>query len=223
MTNFWIQDPTILIKSNEILNIWPSVKKNKNENLNAITRLIIFLSVLGYIITRNKKVPFSGLISMLAIIILHYSDKVGTPLNISGNKEGFNTDISHDASNKGQFTEPTPTNPLMNVMMNELNENPNRKPAAPSFNPVFENKINNATKEFVAKEFDDPNIDEKLFKDLGDSFDFNQSMRTWHPMPNTQCPNDQESFAEFCYGDMKSCKEGNSIACSQTADYRWIN
>ena len=224
MTKFWIQDPTILMKSNEKLTIWPSVNMNKNENLNAITRLIIILSVLGYIITRNNKIPLSGFISMLAIIILYNSDKVTLPLHISDSKEGFNADISHDDPfGGGGFTEPTPTNPLMNVMLNELNENPNRKPAAPSFNPVVENEINNATQEFVAKEFDDPNIDEKLFKDLGDSFDFNQSMRAWHPMPNTQCPNDQKSFADFCYGGMTSCKEGNSIACSQTADSRWIN
>ena len=61
------------------------------------------------------------------------------------------------------------------------------------------------------------------FRDLGDSFNFDRSMRAWHPMPNTQCPNDQKSFADFCYGGMTSCKEGNSLACSKTASSRWIN
>lgn len=220
MAKFWLQDPTILIQSNELLNIWPRTSMNKTENLNAITRLIVFLSVLGYIITRNHKVPLSGLISIVVIIILQQSDKIKS--RIPATKEGFSPDELNSYSS-GAYTEPTPTNPLMNVMLHEINENPNRKPAAPSFNPVIEDAINNATQKFVAKEFDDPNIDEKLFKDLGDSFNFNQSMRAWHPMPNTQCPNDQKSFADFCYGGMTSCKEGNSIACSQTADSRWIN
>jgi hypothetical protein len=40
---------------------------------------------------------------------------------------------------------------------------------------------------------------------------------------NTQIPNDQKSFAEFCYGDMTSCKEGNEMACTQSMPPHWIN
>ena len=40
-------------------------------------------------------------------------------------------------------------------------------------------------------------LEEKLFKDLGDNFSFDQSMRTWYATPNTQVPNDQKKFAEF--------------------------
>ena len=60
-----------------------------------------------------------------------------------------------------------------------------------------------------------------LFKDLGDSMNFDQSMRSWYPMPNTQIPNDQKSFADFCYGDMPSCKEGSTLACSKNLPHRW--
>ena len=28
-------------------------------------------------------------------------------------------------------------------------------------------------------------------------------------------PNEQRRFAEFCYGNMPSCKEGNDFACMQ--------
>jgi hypothetical protein len=40
-------------------------------------------------------------------------------------------------------------------------------------------------------------------------------MRNFYSTPNTTIPNDQKAFAEFCYGDMISCKEGNPIACAQ--------
>ena len=34
-------------------------------------------------------------------------------------------------------------------------------------------------------------------------------------MPNTKIPNDQKKFAEFCYGNMGSCKDGDDIECSK--------
>ena len=40
-------------------------------------------------------------------------------------------------------------------------------------------------------------------------------MRNFYSMPNTQIPNNQKAFAEFCVGDMTSCKEGNIDACSK--------
>ena len=47
-------------------------------------------------------------------------------------------------------------------------------------------------------------------------------MRNFYSMPNTSVPNAQEEFAKFCYGDMKSCKDGDSLACLKN-NYRHIN
>ena len=33
------------------------------------------------------------------------------------------------------------------------------------------------------------------------------------PNPNTTIPNDQESFAKWCYEVPKTCKEGNGNQC----------
>ena len=49
--------------------------------------------------------------------------------------------------------------------------------------------------------------------DLGDNLAFDRSMRNFYAMPNTQIPNAQKKFGEFCYGDMPSCKEGNGDQC----------
>ena len=49
-------------------------------------------------------------------------------------------------------------------------------------------------------------------------------MRNWYSTANTQIPNNQKGFAEFCYGDMPStCKEGDSLACIKTMPPRIIN
>ena len=67
-------------------------------------------------------------------------------------------------------------------------------------------------------------LDSRLFKDLGDNMIFDQSMRAFYATPNTQIPNDQKAFAEFCYGDMISCKEGNAFACARNGSAaRWTN
>jgi hypothetical protein len=60
-----------------------------------------------------------------------------------------------------------------------------------------------------------PTIADKLFQDLGNEFVFEQSMRPFHSNPATTIPNDQGAFADFCYGSMVSCKEGNLFACAR--------
>lgn len=128
-------------------------------------------------------------------------------------KEGFTNPRFYKAM-ESQFTKPTPTNPLMNVALPEITDNPTRKAAAPSYNPVVEKQINRAVKDqIITMHCDQPDIEDKLFKDLGDNFDFEQSMRPFYATANTKLPNDQDAFAQFCYGDMISCKEGNDFAC----------
>ena len=59
---------------------------------------------------------------------------------------------------------------------------------------------------------------DKLFKDLGDDFMFDRSMRNFYTTPNTKVvPGDQKAFAEFLYGDMQSCKDGDPIACEKNS------
>jgi hypothetical protein len=113
----------------------------------------------------------------------------------------------------------------MNLLLTQIAEEPDRKPAAPAYNAAIKQKMNDATQAFVASNFDAPKteIEDKLFKDLGDSYTFDQSMRTWYATPNTQLPNDQHAFAEYCYGDMISCKDGDMLACSRSMPHRWIN
>ena len=44
---------------------------------------------------------------------------------------------------------------------------------------------------------DNPNIDQRLFKEVGDSLAFDRSMISFNTTANTQIPNDQEGFAKF--------------------------
>ena len=43
---------------------------SSNEKLNAITRLVIILTVLGYLITQKYKIVITGIVTIVAIVIL---------------------------------------------------------------------------------------------------------------------------------------------------------
>ena len=61
----------------------------------------------------------------------------------------------------------------------------------------------------------DEKIDERLFKETGDKFMFEQSMRQFYTTANTMVPNSQKDFAQFCYGNMASCRDGDVEQCSK--------
>jgi hypothetical protein len=218
-TSFWLYNPNILFKSDQISNIWPTSNMPFTEKLNSISRLVILLTLVGYLLTKNIKILLSGLATLGTIILLYF---IKTK-NIK-KKEGFTSNDIYDIL-KPNYTEPTVYNPVMNVLLPEINENPNRGQAAPSFIPVVESDINEKTKQFIVDNFNDTTIDQRLFNDLGDNFAFDQSMHAWHPMPNTTIPNDQESFAEYCYGDMIACRDidNNELACVRNMPPRWTN
>ena len=205
ISQFWLYNPNILFKTDQIHNIWPSSEMTFEEKLNAISRIVIILTIVAYLSTKKTKILLSGIMTLGAIIFLYCMKTKSLQ-----KKEGFTSNKLYELL-KPNFTEPTSTNPIMNVLLPEINENPNRNEAAPAFVPVVESDINKKTKEFISNEFNDPNIDERLFNDLGDNFIFDQSMRAWHPTPNTTIPNDQKSFAEYCYGDMIACRDEENI------------
>ena len=128
-------------------------------------------------------------------------------------KEGFGEPISYE-DHKQKFEEPSKNNPLQNVLPLDIEKNPKRNPAAPAYHPQVEEKINKAAEKI--------GFDKKLFSDLGDNISFQNSMRNFYSMPNTRVPNAQKSFALFCYGDMKSCKEGDKVQCVKNSN-RYTN
>ena len=108
----------------------------------------------------------------------------------------------------------------MNVSLPEINGNPNRSQADKSYTPENMEKINQSVKENVLANND---LDPRLFKDLGDELNFDQSMRQFYTNPSTTVPNDQNGFIQFCYGDMKSCKEDNSICTGNNPSYNHLS
>ena len=218
--NIWFNNPLVLFKRGHINQIWPKGNMNKNEKINAITRLVIILTILGFLVTQNYNFIMTGIIALGVITILYYAKEYknkndGTNLDSEKKNpvEGFTNPQVYKAL-KNNFTNPTNKNPLMNVLLPEIRDEPKRKMAAPAYNKAVEKEINEDTKNMVVSNFDnDPEIKKKLFSSLGDSFEFEDfGQHNFYATANTRIPNDQKGFADFCYGDMVSGKEGNDFA-----------
>ena len=227
-TQFWIYQPSILLDKNDITDLWPMPLMSIEQKLNAITRLILLLTVLGFLVTKNINIIFTGFITLAIFVILYNTQyNLNTSSNSSGGanvntskKEGFVNSQMYNML-KPHLTTPTIQNPMMNVLLPEISYNPTRDEAAPAYNPEVEKEINHSTEGYVVLDFEPRNMTEaeklrkKLFADLGDKYEFDDSMRIFYTNPSTTIPNDQKGFAEFCFVDMISCKQGNEMACQR--------
>ena len=232
-TPFWLNEPTILFNKKQISEIWPNQNMTNMEKLNAISRFVIIASLLGYLVTLNFRIMFVCILTLAVIAILYHvqsnqkklEEKTGGAAGSAAGgasstkvKESFVNSALYDEV-KNDFTNPKENNPMMNVLLPEISYNPKRHEAAPAFNVEVEKDINKNTKDYIVDTtFSDEtakqkeHIKRKLFSDLGDSYSFDYSMRSFYTNPNTTIPNDQEGFANFCFGDMISAKEGNEFA-----------
>ena len=86
-TPFWLNNPTILFKQDSITQLWPTQRMTSDEKLNAITRLVLLLTLLGYLVTRKYKILITGVITLAAILIL-YKVQSKTSVKIT-QKEAF--------------------------------------------------------------------------------------------------------------------------------------
>jgi len=232
-TQFWINNPLVLLNREEMMDIWPAPFMSIEQKLNAISRIVILLSILGFLITKNVNILFTGLITLAIFVMMYklqyqaqYDEKNGNSNSNSNSnsnntkKEGFVNSKMYDIL-KPNLTTPTVINPMMNVLLPEISYNPERDQAAPAYNPKVEKELNHSTQVATVLGFEPRTLTEgeklrkKLFADLGDKYEFDDSMRSFYTNPNTTIPNDQKAFAEFCYGSMVSCKENNEFACQR--------
>ena len=244
---FWSEDPNILLKSEYLLEFFPTENMTYEQKLNAITRLIVVMTIVGFVVSQNIRLLVVSVITLTTIYLYYVYQKkemqkkegkkvkfenfdtapsepsgppglsslsslssLSDPVTAALNKTGSNIDPSQ------VFEPPSAQNPFSNVLMSDYDYNPNRKPAAPSFNENINHDILGQAKQLVKNANpDQPDIADKLFKDLGDQLYFEQSLRPFNSNPSTTIPNDQGAFADFCFGGFISAKEGNSFALAR--------
>ena len=223
-TQFWTNEPTILFNKEYMFDLWPNSNMNYEEKLNAITRLIILVSILGYILTMSIRILFVGIITLIVIFVLFKmknpkltKEMLNEAFTVQGNEITglFNKNLTTtnpvtlESVLKTEFKEGTKRNPFSNVLLTEIMDEPDRKAAPPSFNPDVDEEITKDVKRSV--QFMNPeikNTSKQLFGDLYEEFNLDQSNRVFFSTANTKVVNDQGAFAQFLYNDLKySAKE----------------
>ena len=238
-TPFWFNDPTILFNKESILQIWPTQQMTFETKLNAISRLVLFMSLLGFIFTRNSNLIIIGIVTLAIIFTLYKLRKQ----SIVKFKEGFSVNSSIQPSVqpshapmttnpvtlesvlRSEFHPTTKKNPFGNVLLTDIADNPNRKAAAPSFNPdVYDEITSSVKKQTQMLNPDIINTNKQLYGDLKDNYDLDNSMMRFYSTANSRIENDQGAYAKYLYGQMPSSKSsGPDGAYQRVADsYRYI-
>ena len=229
-TPFWSNEPTILFNSDNILQVWPQPAMSFEAKLNAISRFVIVLSILGFVFTMRPHFLVIGAIT-LAIILSMYKYRKQTIIkglteNFSNQKEdkkdkknkknvrkitptSFTTNpVTLDSVLRSDFHPTTKQNPFGNVLLTDIMDDPERKAAAPSFNPDVHEDITTAVKKQT--QMLNPDIistNKQLYGDLKDNYDLDMSMQRFYSTANSRVTNDQGSFGAYLYGNMPSAKE----------------
>ena len=220
---FWTNDPTILFNKDYIFELWPTANMCYEQKLNAISRLIILLTILGYILTMSKRVIVVGILTLLVIYVLYSMRKKKITkgmlenFDVQGNEvtglfdnkpTSFVNPVTLDAVLRTEFKEGNKKNPFSNVLLTEINDDPNRKAAPPSFNVDVDEDITKNVKRSV--QMMNPgikNTNYQLYGDLWQKFELDQSNRIFYSTPNTRVANDQGAYGQYLYGWMPSGKE----------------
>ena len=199
MTNFWLNDLTVLFNRNNLLEVIPYTNMNLNKKLNAVFRLSIYYSIIMYFLKKNYRYLVIMLIVGILTIIVN---KNHTKLNI----ENCNNDVPEKPdSNNNSDAEgcklPTAINPFMN----------------PTFTDYKDGNLMKACNSYdnsVIRSMEEEYFNNDLYRNSDDIFNKENSQREFYTMPVNSIINDTIKFANWCYKTPPTCAEGNSIQCA---------
>jgi len=247
--SFWSNDPTILFNKDYVFELWPTENMCYEQKMNAITRLIILITLLGYIATMSTRILLAGFVT-LALLFVYFKMRkqkvtremveegfevsegdgtISTNYNYIKRSNNFRAKttinpVTLDEVVRDEFKEGNKRNPFSNVLLTEIMDEPDRKSAPPAFNPDIDEDITKNIKKSV--QFMNPgikNTNKQLYGDLFERWELDQSDRAFYSTANTRVANDQGAFGQYLYGYMPSSHDSNSSgALARTQDsYRY--
>jgi len=231
---FWAETPKILIDdATDFFPFHERARKCTATALNSLTRFGIYLGIILAILYRSGM--YLGISIGIATVAFatYYGMKekdalrtegfantiVGPTLFTVPNTPSPNLIGGIDVADKPiadvigtvDRTLPTGSNPFMNVLINEIKDNPMKPPAIDTLDAQFTYNTNTTS----------------MYNDPSDVFQKTQNQRTWIVQPSTSIPNDVDSFQNWLYRvPGKTCKEGNNVACRSGTEggiIPWLN
>ena len=175
--------------------------------LNSFTRFGILLGVILTLLRLDYRYLIISMLFPLLAVGAFFGMKTKDTL-----REGFQVGrgpvvadkVVADVIGVQDRTGPNSPNPFMNVLMDEINNNPAKPPAIYSNSPAVKKEL-------------DAYFQTSIYSDPGDVFQRNQGQRQFVTPPSTSVPNDAGSFQDWLFRvPEKTCKEGNMGACVST-------
>ncbi len=104
---FWVNDPLLLIRTDRLMEFYPSTDMTANERMNAVTRYVLYAGIIITFLKKENSKPFIlAIIAILVMAVLFYPKSDKTMLTMYYNK-------------KRNCIESTKDNPYMNLMADD--------------------------------------------------------------------------------------------------------
>ena len=197
---FWLDQPKVLF--NQLSEFYPDSQLSINEQLNAITRFVIYFGLILFIVSGHLSSLFLTIVGIVIVIFVSQHGRqflsqrkehfIANYRNLNQLPCDYPVEIAYDGT---FYQPPTKENPFMNVLLSDYVSNPNRPPAGNLNDPEI--------KEEAEKLFRN-----NLFLDTNDIWEKRNNQRFFVTQPNTQIPNNQNEFAKWCFDTKNhSCRE----------------
>jgi hypothetical protein len=189
---FWYSEPNVLFSKNSWYLFVPQANMTVKAALNAVVRFSVYLSVLLTITSRDPLYLLFIPTVMLATIFLENWFPETKKIT-----EGFVSSYQGE-----ERTLPESDNPFMNSSLVDINDNPDRPPAADVTDVDVRDKVNKAFAQTS-----------NIYMDTSDVFDLVQSQRNFHTVPE----DDHAGLLAFLgknaqYSNQKLLSEGFVVA-----------
>tara|TARA_Y100001970_G_C14081356_1_gene774888 strand:- start:550 stop:1158 length:609 start_codon:yes stop_codon:yes gene_type:complete len=196
-TVFWVEKPKVLLNKKLITEIMFNNKMSLEEKLNALTRFIVIITIVGYVLIKENSIILLGATFVLLVILYYYY--------LRDNKKFKEALSLFNKNNKKEIL--NLNNPLDNPLTNDFCTE-NKKNEALN-NELYKDEINDITKKSIINMNKDNSDNDKLFNDLETNYNFENSMRQFHSVAGSSVPNNQDNFLKYCYGKLPSDKNIN--------------
>ena len=120
----WFEDPKQLIRTDKVLEFWPSNSLTPEERVNATARFIIYATCILYLINRDVRIFVLGGTALGVLYIMERTDMI----------KHVTAKTAHE-NPKRPCTLPTQDNPMGNVLLTDFNDRPDR-PSACEYSTV---------------------------------------------------------------------------------------
>jgi hypothetical protein len=189
---FWYSDPSVLFSRDNWYIFVPQASMGVKPALNAVVRFSVYLSVLLMLTTRD--VWYILLVPLVMVVTLFLEKWFPQAKKIT---ESFVS--SYEGT---EFSEPTEDNPFMNPSLVDINDNPDRPPAADVTDIRVRDKVNAAFAQTS-----------NIYMDTSDVYDLVQGQRNFHTVPE----DDHAGLLAFLgknaqYSNQKLLSEGFVVA-----------